>query len=203
METANLEQLTEKIYDEAIQKAEKEAEKILNKAKSESDLIISKAKDEAEHNILAKARKEADLIKSSTESELQLSGKRLMSDLKREITNLISDKILAENIKDVFLDTSFFKEVILEIIKNWGKEDILELHVPDNTRKKIDEGFKQEIAACVKDLTITFDDRIKGGFRISKTTDSYQISFTDEDFIAFFQTYLSKKTRQLLFDAQP
>jgi V/A-type H+-transporting ATPase subunit E len=72
--------------------------------------------------------------------------------------------------------------------------------VPESTRDAIDEAFRQEIAAGVKDLTVTFNGRIKGGFRIEKKDNSYQISFTDEDFIAFFQSYLNKKTRQLLFD---
>ena len=201
METANLEQLTEKIYREAIEKAEKEAEEIVNSAKARAKQIIADAKEEAEHKILAKARKEAELLKTSTESELQLSGKRLISDLKREITNMISDKILTQNIKGVFLNEAFFKEILLEIIKHWGKEDIIQLHLPKSLRDKVIKGFDQAIAAHVKDLKITFDDRISGGFRISKEDDSYQISFTDDDFIAFFQTYLNNKTREILFSA--
>ncbi len=41
---------------------------------------------------------------------------------------------------------------------------------------------------------------MKGGFRIAKTDDSYQISFTDEDFVTFFQSYLNERTNELLFD---
>jgi len=200
MQTTNLENLIEKIYSEAIEKAEADALEIITSAKAKSEQILKDAKDEAEHNILNKAKKEVLMLQTTTESELQLKGKQLISDLKREISNLISNKILVENIKDAFLDTEFFKKLILEIVKHWGKEDVLELHVPESTREKIDKRFKQDIAACIKNLTITFDNRMQGGFRIAKTDDSYQISFTDEDFIAFFQSYLNKKTKQLLFD---
>ncbi len=200
METTNLKQLTEKIYSEAIEKAEINAEKIIQKARDKSDKILRDANENAEHNIINKAKKEALLLKTTTESELQLKGKQMISDLKREISNLISRKLLDEKIKDAFLDTQFFKEIILEIVKHWGKEDVIELQVPENTRDKIDKGFSQDIAAYVKNLTITFDNQMKGGFRIAKTDDSYQISFTDLDFIAFFQSYLNKKTRFLLFN---
>ena len=193
--------LTERIYQEAIEKAEAEAKEIIETAKNKSRQIINEAKEEAEQIILAKARKEAELLRTSTESELQLSGKRLISDMKREITNMISDKILTQNIKGVFLNETFFKEILLEIIKHWGKEDIIQLHLPKSFRDKVDKGFDQAIAAHVKDLRITFEEKISGGFRISKEDDSYQISFTDDDFIAFFHTYLNNKTRQILFGA--
>ncbi len=200
METTNLEALTDKIYSEAIEKAEEDAGEIIKNAQAKSEQIIKDAREEAQHNIINKATKDALLLKTSTESELQLKGKQLISDLKREISNLISNKILDQNIKDTFLDTAFFKKIILEVVQHWSKEDVIELHLPENTRDKIDKQFQQEIGASVKDLTITYDDRMKGGFRIAKTDDSYQISFTDEDFISFFQTYLNKKTKQLLFD---
>jgi V/A-type H+-transporting ATPase subunit E len=200
METINLEQLTKKIYQEAIGKAEADAKEIINQAKAKSDKIISDAQTEAEQNILLKARKKAELLKTSTESELHLNAKRLISDLKLEITNLITNRILKENIKEVLVNPSFFKEIIVEVTKHWGKEDVLDLHLPQNTREKIDNGFKKEISTHVKDLKLTFDDKIKSGFKIVNTNDSYQISFTEDDFIAFFQSYLSDKTRQLLFE---
>jgi len=200
METANLEQLTEKIYREAIEKAEAEVSEMMNEANAKAQKIVSEAEEEAQQNIIAKATKEAQLLRSSTESELQLQGKRLISDLKREITDLISDKILTKNIKAAFEDPKFYKEILLELVKNWGKEDVLELQVPENTRGKIDKAFEKEIAANIKDLNVTFNNQISGGFKVSKKGDSYQISFTDEDFIAFFQSYLSGKTRDLLFD---
>ena len=202
METINLEQLTKKIYQEAIGKAKAEAKEIINGANTEGNQIINEAQKEAEQNILLKARKEAELLKTSTESELHLSAKRMISDLKIEIANLISDRILTENIKGVFLSPSFFKEIMLETIKHWGKEDVIELHLPASTRDKINSGFEGEIASHVKDLNITFDEKIKGGFRVTKPGDSYQISFTEEDFIAFFQSYLNNKTRQLLFEGK-
>ena len=200
METINLEQLTKKIYQEAIGKAEAESKEIIIQAKTKSDQIISEAQQEADQNILGTAKKEAQLLKTSTENELHLNAKRLISDLKREITNLITDRILTENIKKVLVNPSFFKEIIIEVTKHWGKEDVLELHLPQNTREKIDNGFKKEIATHIKDLNITFDDKIKSGFRVAKADDSYQISFTENDFVAFFQSYLSDMTQQLLFE---
>lgn len=202
METVNLEQLTDKIYKEAIKKARIEAEEILKNATARSVQIISDAQREAQNNILTKAKKEAQLLKTSTESELQLGAKRLVSDLKREITNMISDEILVKNIKGLFLNPEFFKEIILEIVKHWGKEDILELQLPESTRKKIDKKFTQEIQKHVKDLTVKFESNIEGGFKISSAGESYQISFTDRDFIAFFHTYLTDKTRKMLFGSK-
>ncbi len=43
-----LQELTEKIYQEGVNKANEEAEKIINSAKKEADGIVSGAKKEAE-----------------------------------------------------------------------------------------------------------------------------------------------------------
>ncbi len=109
METTNLESLTQKIYSEAIEKVEEDAKEIIKNAKNKSKKILKDEREEAEQNILYNATKEALLIKTTTESELHLKGKQLISDLKREISRLISNKILDKNIKEAFLDTGFLK----------------------------------------------------------------------------------------------
>ena len=59
-----LQELTEKIYQEGVEKGNAEAQQIIEKAKSDAAEIIAKSKKEAE-SILEEARKKAADIKST------------------------------------------------------------------------------------------------------------------------------------------
>ena len=61
--------------------------------------------------------------------------------------------------------------------------------------KRLDEVIKSGV-------DITFDEKIKGGFRIGPKDNSYVISFTDEDFMNFFRSFMRPRTINLLFGGE-
>ena len=194
----NLEKLTDQIYQEGIEKAEQQSKKILKDAENEKSRIIKEAKAEAEQ-IKEKADREARQLQQSVESELELKSKQFISDLKAKTKNLLAEKIIDGKTKDALADVDFLRSVIKEVLNNWNKHDNLELILPKDLEDNIDDAFTGSIQEVAPNMMITFEDQLNQGFRIAKKDDNYKISFSDDDFIAIFRSYLSRQTDKVLF----
>lgn len=198
MHTSNLDVLTEKIYREGIEKAEKEAADILASAQKEAEEILEKAHS-ISREILVKAEKDAQQLAKKSEGEIRLKGNRIISDLQKRIKSMIRDRILRKNIHELAMDPDFLKSVIHDLIENWNKDEKAELVFSEDLRSKMDKRFDKAIAHDLNNLSITFDDRLSTGFRISRESDNYQITFTEDDFNELFRSYLDERTSKLLF----
>lgn len=197
-EISNLDKLTEKIYKEGLEKAQQRSEELIKEAEAQKKQIIQTAHQEAEQ-ITNSAKKTAALELKSAESEIRLKGKQLVSDLKSEINHLLKLKVLEENVKTSFSDQDFLQSLILEIVTYWKSEGELELILPEKLRGKVDKAFEKNIAEKVNNLTISFNDRLANGFRVSRKADSYDITFSENDFVELFGGYLKEKTNKFLF----
>jgi V/A-type H+-transporting ATPase subunit E len=201
-----LQELTEKIYQEGVNKANEEAEKIINSAKKEADGIVSGAKKEAE-DIVKDAKKEAEELKKNSMNELQLSARQLISDTQQKIVKLIEAEAVEPQIKDAFKDAKFTRDVVLEMVKNWDpkadKPIELKVLLPEKKQKEFEEVFKDKAKDILnKGLEISFSDKIKGGFKIGPKEGGYLISFTDEDFDNFFRAYLRPRLIEMLYESK-
>jgi V/A-type H+-transporting ATPase subunit E len=194
----NLDKLTDQIYKEGIEKAEKESKKILEDAEKEKALLISKAKAEAE-SVLEDAQRESKRIKLSVESELELKSKQFVSDLKEKIKDLLSQKILETSTAEAMADVSFLQSAIADVLKHWKNTNDLELILPKEVEGKIKGAFNRSIKEVAPNMEIKFNDDLNAGFRIARKDDNYQISFSDKDFIEIFRSYLSEQTDKVLF----
>ena len=95
---SKLQELTDKIYTEGVEKGKEEAAKIVEKANAEAKAIVAKAKAEAEKTI-AEAEKKAAELDKNTKSELKLFADQAVNALKSEITDLLCEKIASDSIK--------------------------------------------------------------------------------------------------------
>ncbi len=199
-----LQELTEKIYQEGVEKANKEAEQIVAEATKQAEEILAKANKQSEAT-LEKARKESEELKSNALNELQLSARQAISDLKQQVADLIQAKTIEPETKGAFSDTGFTAKIIETIVKNWnpGESDNVDLTVllPADKQKEFETYFKTKADELLKKgLEVDFNDRIKGGFKIGPRDGGYLVSFTDEDFDHFFKIYLRPRLIELLFD---
>lgn len=195
----NIDQLTEKIYQEGIEKGKKEGAQIVEDAKAEASEILKKAQLEAD-KIKSKAQLDAENLKRNTLSEIKLAGDQSISSLKQKIKNLISENILDKKIKDLFVSEEFLRTIILEIIKDWDASQGINVTLSKSVEEKLDETFEASVVKAAKGLIINFDNKLKGGFKISETGSSYQLAFSDEDFIEFFKPFLRQKAEEILFN---
>lgn len=202
---SKLQELTEKIFQEGVEKGNAEAEQILESANSEAKEIIAKAKKEAD-SILKEAQKKAAETKTNTESEIRLSGKQSLNALKQQIVDIINNEITSAAIKDAFKEKDFIKKIIVTLLTNWagsGQSMDLALLLPEKDEKDLSDFFKKEAKKFIdKGVTVNFDSGLKDGFQLGPKDGSYKVSFTEEDFINFFKQYLRPKLVEILFSAE-
>lgn len=194
----NIQELTNKIYLEGIEKAEKNSEDILKSAQEKAAGLVADAKKEAE-SIHSKALKEAEALKKNTDSDLKLAYDQAISALKQKIKDLISLKILEEDVKKAFVDEKFLKQVILELIQKWDATSDIAVSLSESIKEKLDKNFEKSIMSSVEGLEIKYEKSIKGGFKIERKAQGFQITFTDEDFIEFFKPFIKEKAEKMLF----
>lgn len=198
-----LQELTERIYQEGISKANLEAEKILSDARSQADDLLAKAGRQAEE-IIKEAQKDAESLKKNSLSELQLAGRQVISDLKQKIAGLVETGIVQPQTKGAFNDIAFTQELIKTVVKNWNPhlDENVELNVllPSVSKKEFDAFFKEKATDLLdRGLQVSYSEKMKSGFKVGPKDGGYMISFADEDFENFFRAYLRPKLIELLY----
>ena len=198
-----LQQLTQKLYDEGLEKGRAEADKLVADAKAEARKIVAEARAEAEE-IVKKAEAKAEDVSKNTMTEISLAGKQAVGRIKSEIASLIIAKATARGVKEAVVDPAFIKEMLVAVAKNWNGSDSgkVELQALLPERKKLDAAFeesaKELLAAGVE---VGWSKEVKTGFKVGAKEGGYYISFADADIEALLAEYLRDKVFQLLFKA--
>ncbi len=192
-----IQEITSKLYAEGIEKGKEEANKIVAEAKVLRDQIVEEAKKEAEQ-IVVSAKKETHEWKSNTESELKLFASQAAEALKSEITNLVTGKLSASNVKAALEDKTFMQKLITELVQNWSKNETLTIGVENS------EELKQYISENAKylldrGLKIESVNGLKTSFILSPEDGSYRVKFGEEEFIEYFREFLRPQIQKLLF----
>ncbi len=198
---SKIQQLTDAIYNEGVQKARDEAEVILKEAQKKATQIEEEARMNAA-TMMADTRKKAQEFRNHVDSEIKLTINQAVSALKQEISSLITLKVLQPAVKELFSDKEYLKTLISGIVKGWMQKESVDLNLilPEGDKVKMSEFFANSLASELnKGLEVTFSGDVLSGFKIGPADGSYQISFTDEDFMNFLKAYLRPKTNQLLF----
>lgn len=200
-----LQQLTQKLYDEGLEKGRAEADKLVAGAREEAEKILAEARAQAE-DIVKKAQTRAEDVEKNTQTEIALAGKQAVARIKEEIASMIVAKSTGEGIKQAALDPAFIKEMLLSVAKNWngadsGKVELVAL-LPETERVKLDAAFaksaKELLAAGIE---VGWSKQVKTGFRVGAREGGYYISFSDADLEALLSEYLRDKVSRMLFKA--
>ena len=107
-----IQELTDKIYREGVEKGNEEAQRIVDEARKEAEKLLADARQEAE-TIVAEARKQSDELAENTKSELKLFANQSLSALKTEITNLLTNQTVSQTVKGFVSDKDYFNKFIL------------------------------------------------------------------------------------------
>jgi V/A-type H+-transporting ATPase subunit E len=198
-----IQELTEKIYREGVEKGEAKARDIVADAEGRAASIVKEAKAQAE-KIVADARKQADDLKRNAESELKLSGSQAIASIKNKVVNLITAKVLDGAVGATLSDPGTLKEFVSAAIQNWklssGEAPNLEVLLPAAKQEELQRSFGAGASSVLgAGVEVGFSKDVKAGFRIGPADGSFKISLTDEDFKEFFKEYLRPRTRAYLF----
>ncbi len=192
-----LQELTDKIYLEGVEKGNADAKVIVEKAKTEAAEIIEKAKAEASGIIANAETKSAELLKN-TQSELRLFAQQSVNALKTEITDLLCGTIVSDSVKAASSDKAFMQKTILTLVQEWAKTESLTIQAGD--AKALTDYFMANAKDLLnKGVKITEANGIKSDFAIQPAGAGYKITFGDEEFIAYFKEFLRPKLVEMLF----
>ncbi|MCC8094219.1 MAG: hypothetical protein LIP05_01930 [Tannerellaceae bacterium] len=192
-----IQELTNKIYREGVEKGNEEANRIIAEANTQKQTIVSEAEAEAKQ-ILAAAEKQAADLKKNVEGELKLFATQALEALKSEVANLITGEITSSNVKAAVADKAYMQKVILEMAKEWVKKEGLTIQSADA------EELTKYFEANAKDLLNkgVKIEKVNGkttSFTIIPADGSYKVSFGDEEFMAFFAEFLRPQLVEMLF----
>lgn len=192
-----IQELTDKIYKEGVEKGNEEAGRIIAEANAQKDSIIKEAEAEAKR-IVTEAEKQANELKKNTEAELRLFASQSVEALKTEVTNLITGDIASANVKAAVLDPAYMQKVILELVRNWPGKESLTIQASDA------EGLQKYFKTNAKDLLnkgvkIEKVNGKKTSFSIIPADGSYKVTFGEEEFIEFFKEFLRPQLVETLF----
>jgi V/A-type H+-transporting ATPase subunit E len=192
-----IQELTDKIYREGVEKGNEEANRIIADAHTQKQAIISEAEAEA-LRIIAAAEKQSAEKKKNTEAELKLFAAQLIEALKSEVVNLITGEIASSNVKAAAPSRAFMQSIILRVAEEWVKKEALTIQASDadtlinyfkeNAKELLDKGVKIE--------------KVNGketSFVIIPSDGSYKVTFGEEEFVSFFKEFLRPQLIDILF----
>lgn len=195
-----LQELTQKLYQEGLQKGKEEGEAILAKARAEAEQIVKKAQEEAAA-IKAKAEKEAADYKVKVEGDVKMASTQTVQATRAAVENLIVAKAV-EPVKGALSSEDFLKEIITAVAQKFSAQESadLSLVLPEKLQKQLEPFVKGELSKAIgKGVEASFSKKMEGGFKIGPKDGSYFISLTDEAFQALIGEYLRPVTKKILF----
>lgn len=194
---SKIQELTNKLLNEGVEKGKIEAEKIIAVAKEESAKIVANAKKEAA-DIEAAAKKNADTIKENTVSELKMYSAQALSALKTEVTNVLTDATVNEVVKKVVADKDFMNQFILKLAEKWGAQEDIVISTEDADGLKA-VFAKQAKALLDKSVKIEGVHGQKAMFTIQPADGSYKVNFGEAEFEDYFKSFLRPQLVEMLF----
>jgi len=194
---SKIQELTEKLYNEGVEKGQEEANNIVENAKQEKDRILKNAYAEAEH-IIEEATKNAAEMRKNVESELRMYAAQSINALKTEAANLITDNIVSGSVKVAFDDKTFMQQLIVKLISEWSKSEQMVIEVADAQALK--QYFEAQVKeALSKGIEIKQVNGRATSFSIVSKEGSYKVNFGEKEFMDYFKTFLRPQLVELLF----
>ena len=191
-----IQELTDKIYREGVEKGNVEAQKLIANAQGEAQKIIDEAQKQAEC-VLSDARKSADEMVANAKSELQLFASQAVNALKSEVASLLTNKIVDVDVKNFTSNKDYLNSFIVSLAKQWSSNEPIKISTADA------EGLKKFFAAQAKDLldkgvNIEQVNGLKTLFTVS-ADGSYKVNFGEEEFSNYLKDFLRPQLVELLF----
>jgi len=193
----NIDELTQKLLKEGVEKGQAEADKIIAEAKEEASRIVALAREEAAA-IEAKGKKDVADLEANTKSELKMFTSQALNALKTEIANVVSGRVVGEAVKAVADDKAFMESLILQLAEKWsgGEELVISTADADALRALFAKKAKGMLDKGVKIAQVNGQ---KAAFSISPADGSYRVDFGEEQFVDYFKSFLRPQLVEMLF----
>ncbi|MBO5855966.1 MAG: hypothetical protein J6Q62_04830 [Alistipes sp.] len=202
MENNKLQELTQKLYNDGLERGRAEAERLVAEAKESAAQIIADAKAEAEAIVKAAEDRAEDVAKNAM-TEIALAGRQAMTKIKAELAEAVIMKTTGAAVKSATMDAAFVKDMLLAMANNWTSSTVdvsLKALLPEEKRAELDKVMQASVAELAKaGIEVGYTKDIKTGFKLGEKNGGYYIAFTDESFDALLKEYLREKVSNILF----
>jgi V/A-type H+-transporting ATPase subunit E len=202
MENNKLQELTQKLYNDGLEKGRSEAERLVAEAKEAAAKIIADA--EAEAAAIAKAAQDrAEDVAKNAMTEITLAGRQALSKIKSELVEAVIMKSTGAAVKNAVMDVAFVKDMLLAVANNWNSQTVdvsLVALLAEDKRAELDAVMQKSAEELAKaGIEVGYSKDVKSGFKLGEKSGGYYISFTDESFDALLKEYLREKVSNMLF----
>ena len=192
-----IQELTDKIYREGVEKGNEEAQRLVSNAREEAAKILEEARKEAE-TIVAAARKSAAETAENTQSEIKLFAGQAVNALKTEVASLLTNQVVSKAVQDFVADKDYLNKFIVSLATQWAANESIVISTADA------ESLKKYFAANAKailDKGVNIE-QVNGNktlFTISPADGSYKVNFGEEEFENYFKDFLRPQLVEMLF----
>jgi V/A-type H+-transporting ATPase subunit E len=197
-----IQELTQKIYQEGVEKAKQEEKTILEKARKEAEDMVAAARSESAR-IVQEAEQAAKDSRNKLTAEIELAAQQGLSLLRQKVSDLLVDSTLKPAVAAAMDDKNFVESLIRAVVEKWdtGQTSLdLSLVLPESDQKRFEDFFKSKAKDLLdKGLEVKFAARMSGGFVVGPKDSSYKLSFDEADFVEFFKSFLRQRTKEILF----
>lgn len=191
-----IQELTEKIYNEGVERGNAEAERIIAEAQAKAEIILKEAQSGAE-DIIEKARRGAEELKANTQSELKLYAAQALGALKSETASLVTDAVVKAAVKEA-LSGDALKNIVVKIAERWSADEPLVISTSE--AEELKKYFAAKAKALLdKGVEIKQVNGLKSSFSISPADGSYKVNFGEAEFESFLKSFLRPQMVELLF----
>lgn len=191
-----IQELTEKIYAEGVEKGNAEASRIVEEAKAKAAEIVKSAEAEAAA-IVAAAEKKAAELDEHARAEIKLYGTQAIGALKSEATDIITDAVAKAAVKEALAGDTL-KALLVKIAERWSADEQIVISASEAAELKA-YFAKNAKALLDKGVTIEQVNGKKTQFSIAPADGSYKVNFGEGEFEAFFKAFLRPQMVELLF----
>lgn len=195
---AKIQELTEKIYNEGVEKGQTEANRLIAEAEAKAQKIEAEAKRKAEE-YLKNAEQRASELRQHTEAELQLYASQLVDSLRSSIADQIQGSVAQSSVKAITEDKDFLQGFIGKLAEQFDLQRGIEITTADadalrayftaNAKSLLEEG-KVRIRAVAGKPT---------DFTIAPQDGSFKVQFGQAEFLELFKSFLRPELTKMLF----
>ncbi len=201
-----LQELTQRIYQEGVERAQFDARDILSRAEASAESLLQAARSESER-LLEVAKTQAKDLQAKTLADIKIAADQLLATLRQETAEILSGAAFPKSLKTTLSEADFLSSLIKELLLAWAKNPQLSqsliLDLPAALQKELEKQFYIRLKEQLdQGLVLNFDRKLSSGFKIGPADGGWRVSFTEQDFSQLLATYLKQKTRDVLFPGQ-
>ena len=201
--TSKIQELTEKIYQEGVDKAQNQANILIKEAEDKATGLINNAQQKADNIILEAERKSQEIYRGIKEELQSISGQIIAITKNKIADSIVTDS--SKKITKVLLeDKHFLQALMLELVEKWemgsGSIDDLSLILSEKQLRELDGIFKSgALQVLHSNKQIISDPSMKIGFQIISNKEGFKVSFSDQDLENFFKQFMKPTILEYLF----